>query len=220
MAESGQPSKGEGMKLLRTLAVVGAAAIVAAALATGGAVAKEPRGLVANLQDATGDAIGTVRFVPTDDGKVSVRVTASGLTPGFHGFHVHTTGTCDPLAKDAAGNTVPFVTAGGHYNPDATATHSSHAGDMPPMLITTDGTAQLRFKTDRFPTADLMDADGSAVIVHAGPDNLGNVPGTTSTGGERYHSHVDMVFGPDTATKATGDAGARFGCGVIQKSSS
>lgn len=203
------------MKVVRGLAVVGAVAMVAAALATGGAATAAPRGLVASLQDAAGNRIGTVRFVPTDDGKVSVRVAASGLTPGFHGFHVHTTGTCDPRAKDTAGNSVPFFTAGGHYNPDTAATHGSHAGDMPPMLVAADGTAFLKFKTDGYRTKELMDADGSAVIVHAGADNLANIPGATSTGAERYHSHVDDVFGSDTATKATGDAGARFGCGVI-----
>lgn len=208
------------MKLVRTLVVIGAAAMVAAAFATGAAVAKTPRGLVANLQNGTGNAIGTVRFIPTDDGKVSVRVAASGLTPGFHGFHVHATGTCDPAAKDTAGNTVPFLTAGGHYNPDTTATHGAHAGDMPPLLVTADGNAQLRFKTDRFRNRDLRDADGSAVILHAGADNLAHIPGATPTGGERYHSHVDDVFGPDAATKATGDAGARYGCGVIEKRTS
>ncbi|MDQ3645653.1 MAG: superoxide dismutase family protein, partial [Actinomycetota bacterium] len=167
------------MKVVRTIAVVGAIAVVAAALTTGGALASAPRGLVADLQDGAGNAIGRVRFVPTDDGKISVRVAAAGLTPGFHGFHVHTTGTCDPLAEDASGNPVPYFTAGGHYNPDAAATHGAHAGDLVPMLVAGDGTAQLRFKTDRFRNRDLMDADGSAVIFHAGADNLANVPGTT-----------------------------------------
>ncbi|MBW3535717.1 MAG: superoxide dismutase family protein, partial [Gemmatimonadetes bacterium] len=54
-----------------------------------------------------------------------------------------------------------------------------------------------------------------AVIMHAGPDNLAHIPAATPTGNERYHSHVDDVFGPDTLTRATGDAGARFACGVL-----
>lgn len=33
--------------------------------------------------------------------------------------------------------------------------------------------------TDRFDVADLMDADGSAVIVHAAPDNLAHIPTRT-----------------------------------------
>jgi Cu-Zn family superoxide dismutase len=201
---------------VRALAVVAIVAMVGAALSTAGASAA-PRGLVASMHNAAGDSIGTVQFVPTEDGKVSVKIAVSGLTPGFHGFHVHTTGTCDSAAVDAAGNPVPFFTAGGHYNPVTTATHGAHAGDMTPLLVNADGTGWLKFRTDRFTTKDLMDEDGSAVILHAGADNLGNVPGTTATGGERYHSHVDDVLGADTATKATGDAGARFGCGIIEK---
>lgn len=75
----------------------------------------------------------------------------------------------------------------------------------------------LRFKTDRFRLRDLRDADGSAIIVHAAPDNLANAPASTPTGADRYHSHVDDVLGSDSVTKATGDAGSRFACGVIER---
>ena len=50
---------------------------------------------------------------------------------------------------------------------------------------------------------DLFDADGSAVIVHAGPDNYANIP-------TRYTGPV-----PDATTLATGDAGGRVACGVV-----
>ena len=63
----------------------------------------------------------------------------------------------------------------------------------------------------------LFDRDGSAVIVHAGRDNYANIPATTPTGAERYHSHTEDVFGPDSASLATGDAGARFACGVVNR---
>ena len=86
---------------------------------------------------------------------------------------------------------------------------------MPALLVMQDGTAVLRFKTDRFTLRELRDDDDSAVIVHAGPDNLAHTPATTSTGAERYHSHSENVFGADSASKATGDAGARFGCGIV-----
>lgn len=191
--------------------------VAAFALVGGGTSAARPRGLVAQLTNASSAVVGTVRLIPTDDGKTAVRITASGLTPGFHGYHVHSVGVCDPQAADTAGNPSPFFSAGGHFNPDATMTHGSHAGDMPPLLVTADGTARMSFRTDRFQARDLLDADGSAVMLHAGADNLANIPGATSTGGERYHSHVDDIFGPDTATKATGDAGSRFACGVVTR---
>lgn len=201
--------RGAPVLLLMTLA--------AFALFGGGTSTARPRGLVAQLKNSSNATVGTVRVIPTEDGKTAVRIVASGLTPGFHGYHVHTTGLCDPLATDTTGNPSPFFSAGGHFNADTTMTHGSHTGDMPPLLVTADGTARLSFKTDRFRPRDLLDEDGSAVIIHAGPDNLANVPGTTSSGGERYHSHVDDVFGSDTATKATGDAGSRFACGVVTR---
>lgn len=198
--------------------VVAVVALVGAALLlTTSSVQGKTTGLTAVVQSSTGDEVGTLRFVPRDDGKVAVTARLHGLTPGFHGFHIHSVATCDPAAVDSGGNPVPFFTAGGHFNPVTTNTHGAHAGDMPPVLVAQDGTAFLRFTTDRFRNRDLMDEDGSAVIVHAGADNLANIPATTAGGGERYHSHVDDIFGPDTATKATGDAGARFGCGVVAK---
>lgn len=204
--------------MLKALAVGGLISVIAAALFVGGSASAARRGgLVATIEDATGASLVTVRMIRTDDGKVLVKAAGSGLVAGFHGFHVHSVGQCDPAATDTTGATVPFFSAGGHFNPDTTKTHGSHAGDMPPLLAAADGATMLRFKTDRFQMADLMDADGSAVILHAGPDNLAHIPATTSTGGQRYHSHVDDVFGADTATKATGDAGARTGCGVLER---
>lgn len=73
----------------------------------------------------------------------------------------------------------PFTSAGGHFNPDGVG-HGEHAGDLVPLLINRDGTGQLRFTTDRFTIAQLLDVDGSALIVHAERDNLANIP-TRST---------------------------------------
>jgi superoxide dismutase, Cu-Zn family len=133
-----------------------------------------------------------------EDDQVLVRAVVGSLPAGFHGFHVHTVGDCVP----------PFTSAGGHYNPGGGG-HGSHAGDMPILLVNGDGTAQLRFTTDRFTVDELFDTDGSAIIVHAGADNYANIP-------TRYHSHGEDVFGPDSATLGTGDAGARLACGVVE----
>lgn len=203
---------------LKAVAVAGLVGLVGAALVMGGsASAGRRRGLVAPLSDAAGSAVGKVRMIKTDDGKVLVKAWGAGLTAGFHGFHVHSAGVCDPAATDPNGATVPFLSAGGHYNPETANSHGAHAGDMPPLLVSADGRGMLRFKTDRFTLRELVDGDGSAIILHAGPDNLAHIPGTTPSGGERYHSHVDDIFGADTATKATGDAGARAACGVLAR---
>lgn len=157
----------------------------------------------ARLIDAAGNDVGKVTIEARRD-KTTVEVEASGLAPGFHGFHVHAIGVCDAATG--------YTSAGSHYNPGGTS-HAGHAGDMPPLLVNADGTAEQEFVTDRFTAAELLDSDGSAIIVHAGPDNLGNVP-------TRYHSHTpdasSTIFGPDAATLATGDSGARAACGVLR----
>lgn len=149
------------------------------------------------VHNTDGADVGTVTF---EEGEDAVTVTADmeGLSPGFHGFHIHETGECD---ADADGG--PFTTAGGHFAPDGND-HPEHAGDLPPLLATEDGTATLSLETDRFTLKDLADKDGSTVIVHSAPDNLGNVP-------ERY---LDGSA-PDEDTLGTGDAGSRDACGVI-----
>jgi Cu-Zn family superoxide dismutase len=193
------------MRSVRALAAVAALASVAlaagigVALATGGDDRWGKKRAVAALNDASGQKVGVVVFKESH-GKVDVSAEVWRAAPGFHGFHVHTTGECVP----------PFTSAGGHYNPDGVP-HGDHAGDMPSLLVNQDGTAELEFETDRFTLSDLSDADGSAVIVHAGRDNFANIP-------TRYHSHTYDTFGPDTDTLATGDAGARAACGVVERS--
>ncbi len=166
---------------------------------------------IARLKDAEGNFVGVVRFRYEGD-EVEVEADLKNVEPAdeFHGFHVHQTGKCDPEAVDpATGNTVPFFSAGGHFNPGGEA-HGDHAGDFPVLLVQSDGHAEEEFDTDRFRLRQLFDRDRSAVIIHAGRDNYANIP-------ERYHSHTEEVFGPDSATLATGDAGARFACGVVRR---
>jgi Cu-Zn family superoxide dismutase len=188
--------------LLRAVAVAAPLATLAVGAAVGSPSSEgEREGLraAAVLHSAAGDAVGVARLVERD-GKVFVWAGVRGQAPGFHGFHVHAVGQC----------VAPFTSAGGHFNP-AGAGHGDHAGDLPSLLVNEDGRGVLSFATDRFALGDLNDADGSAVIVHAGRDNYANIP-------TRYHSHTYDVFGPDQDTLATGDAGGRVACGVIEAS--
>ena len=151
------------------------------------------------LRDVAGNRVGKVSM--RQKGKVvQVEASVRSLTPGFHGFHVHTTGLCEAGAP--AG---PFTTAGGHYT-GGSPSHGDHAGDLPSLLVLADGTGYLSFVTDRFTLAQLADADGSAVMVHAGRDNFANIPTRYTAGG---------VPGPDAATLGAGDAGSRAACGVV-----
>ena len=50
-----------------------------------------------------------------------------------------------------------------------------HAGDLPNLIVNRDGDGQLDGRTDRVTLSDgaatLFDADGSAFIIHANPDD-------------------------------------------------
>lgn len=186
----------------RRTALVAAALALTAAVSTaplyagGGSGSSSRKHVKVQLVDASGAKAGIVKLT-RQASSVIVRAEAEGLTPGFHGFHVHSVGQC----------VAPFTSAGGHYNPGG-AGHGAHAGDMPSLLVRDDGTAELQFATDNFTIAELFDADGSAIIVHALPDNFANIP-------TRYQSSTEGTFGPDSATLATGDAGGRVACGAI-----
>ena len=184
--------------------------VVAVGAATAGGGETEDRAEVgtAVLKNAAGVTVGRAVLFSYGD-KTRVAMSADEATAGFHGFHVHAVGVCDPATTDPAGNPSPFLSAGGHFNP-AGAPHASHAGDMPPLLVGDDGEATAGFVTDRYVLSDLLDVDGSAIIVHAGPDNLANIPA-------RYQSSASTTPGPDATTLATGDAGGRFACGVVRR---
>jgi Cu-Zn family superoxide dismutase len=144
------------------------------------------------LRTAAGASVGDVMFTQ-EGGRVMLDVTVSGLPAGFHGFHIHNVGQC---------NAPDFASAGSHFDMMAMDNAPMHAGDLPSLLVNQDGTASLDVATDRFSVEDLLDGAGTAVVVHADPDNFANIP-------SRYAPV------PDATTLATGDAGARIACGVI-----
>lgn len=150
---------------------------------------------LAVIVDRTGTELGRVSIASDDDEQIMVTANINGLAPGFHGFHIHGTGLCDHSTE------TPFSSAAGHLQVGDTVAHPNHAGDLPALLVMADGSAELSFVTDRFSMADILDEDGAAVVIHAGPDNYANIP-------ERYAL-------ADEATLGAGDAGGRAACGVF-----
>ena len=141
------------------------------------------------LQFANGLPAGTVQLLSNGQ-TVTVAVAAVGMSPGEHGFHIHTTGKC--TAPD-------FKSAGGHLNP-GNKTHGSmspggkHLGDMPNLTVSANGTGRAEVQLEGNAAdvlQDIFDADGAAVVVHAGPD--------------------------DYRTDPAGDAGSRIACGVLKE---
>lgn len=127
-----------------------------------------------SLKTADGKVAGTATFTQTVHGVV-IAVDLKNLTPGPHGLHLHEKGLCTP----------DFKAAGGHFNPLG-AEHGFkteggyHVGDLPNVEVAADGTAQAEIFVpqinvagpvdDRYPYT-LTDADGTAVMVHAGADD-------------------------------------------------
>ncbi|HBM0248681.1 TPA: superoxide dismutase family protein [Salmonella enterica] len=103
------------------------------------------------LPDGTGDNIGEVTVSETPYGLLFTP-HLKGLTPGIHGFHVHTNPSCLPGMQD--GKSVPALMAGGHLDPDKTGKHlgpynnKGHLGDLPGLVVNTDGIELIRNKVD------------------------------------------------------------------------
>jgi Cu-Zn family superoxide dismutase len=143
----------------------------------------------ADLVSASGQPAGSAVIAKTSDG-AALTLNVSGLAPGLHGAHLHTTGACDGPA---------FTSAGAHLNPHGKLHGSenpqgSHMGDLPNITAGPDGragfTAPLSGSTTEL-EAFLFDADGTAIVIHASPD--------------------------DYRTDPSGNSGGRIACGVLQR---
>lgn len=143
----------------------------------------------AAMKNAEGKDVGTVTLTQTKAG-VLIRAELTGLPPGPHGFHFHQTGACEP----------PFESAGGHYNPNNAkhgfmADEGPHVGDLPNLEVGESGSVTLELLSafvslDRQSGNTVFDDDGTALVIHAGPD--------------------------DYKTDPSGNSGDRIACGIIE----
>jgi Cu-Zn family superoxide dismutase len=161
-----------------------------AILAVTGAVMFAQKGATATA-DIKGDKVsGTATFMERSSGTgtvVDITVTVKGLTPGRHGVHLHAVGKCE-----APG----FTSAAGHFDPgpagntDPDANHPFHMGDVPNLEVGADGRGTMKITTSRVTLSDgplsIFDADGTAIIVHANPDQgITGEPKSGVSGGPR-----------------------------------
>jgi Cu-Zn family superoxide dismutase len=155
------------------------------------------------MTDPEGSVVGHASFTDTRSG-VEVRVEVGGLPPGFHGVHLHEVGLCeaDSPDPDEPSRSGDFLSAGPHLG-SADAPHGRHAGDLPPLLVIESGVGEGSSLVAVPKVEDLLDSDGTSLIIDEAPDNLGHVP-------PRYAPE-----GPDEETRSGGDAGARILCGAI-----
>ncbi|KAL8617889.1 Superoxide dismutase [Cu-Zn] [Nucella lapillus] len=134
---------------------------------------------------------GTLLFTQQDNGAIKVTGKITGLSPGKHGFHVHEFGD--------TGN--KCVAAGSHFNPQG-QTHGApadtvrHVGDLGNIVANDEGGAQVDITDRLIAFSGTHDIVGRSVVVHAKEDDLGR--------------------GGNEGSLATGNAGARLACCVIQ----
>jgi Cu-Zn family superoxide dismutase len=134
--------------------------------------------------DGIGAAAGTITVTATQYGLVFTPAL-TGLPPGLHGFHVHENPSCAPGEKD--GKKTAALAAGGHYDPDKSGQHgypwgSGHRGDLPPLYVAADGTADQPVLAPRLTLSDL---EGRSLMIHAGGDNHADHPAPLGGGGAR-----------------------------------
>lgn len=170
-------------RLLGPLVGLAILALTAGVTAAGGAGHASAR-----LTNGAGQTVGWARLTEDAAGRLHLNVQVAGLTPGRHGIHLHAVGEC-------VGPT--FASAGGHHNPTG-AQHGldnplgAHAGDLPNLVVNGAGRGHLDARSHHATLSGdhpLLDADGSAIVIHAMED--------------------------DQVTNPTGNSGARVACGVI-----
>lgn len=117
--------------------------------------------------------------------KVEVKGDPSVLTPGRHAVHFHEKAACDCEG---------FKCAGGHFDPgpagntDPDANHGYHAGDLPGITISQDGSGVLEAITTRVTLSDgpvsLLGKDsapeGTSIMIHGHDDP--HTPGESGSG--------------------------------------
>lgn len=158
------------------------------------ALPRAPLGATARaaLINAAGEPAGVATFRQGPTG-ILIRIEADGLTPGWHGMHLHGVGKCEGPK---------FESAGAHVkHPGAQVLHGllneegPDSADLPNLHVGADGRGVAEAFTTQAslveagPGEYLMDADGSSFLIHASPD--------------------------DQTTQPIGGAGDRVICGVI-----
>ena len=160
--------------------------ILAAALLFAGAASAQPASVTAELKNSNGQTVGGVVLTEAPKG-VLLRIEAKGLSPGWHGLHLHDKGDCSKS---------DFTSAGAHVHGAGAAVHgllnpkANELGDLPNLHAGADGAGAAEVFTTSVTLKQLRDADGSAVVIHLNPD--------------------------DHLAQPIGGAGARVACAVVK----
>jgi Cu-Zn family superoxide dismutase len=137
-----------------------------------------PETRTTSLKGANGQVIGQVTVTAAPNG-VILRVQAKGLAPGWHGMHFHEKADCSEPA---------FKGAGAHIHAKTPPVHGmlnadfNDAGDLPNLYVNADGSATVELYSTLVTLKPsgarpaLLGADGSALVIHANPDDYKSQP--------------------------------------------
>jgi len=142
--------------------------------------------LTVALKTGTGASAGKATLTEAPKG-VLLKVEATGLTPGWHGLHFHAKADCSKADFTSAGAHTHSADKGVHGLLNSAATET---GDLPNLYAGADGMGNAEVFTSLTTLKALQDADGSALVIHAAPD--------------------------DHQAQPIGGAGARVACGEIK----
>jgi Cu-Zn family superoxide dismutase len=162
-------------------------ALVPAALVVGFALAPEKKVVSATavIHPTKGQTVAGVVKFEQTDAGCKVTWALTGLAPGLHGMHVHELGDC---------NCDDGKCTGGHFNPEGKkhggpAGPERHVGDLGNVKADDKGNATGEMVDPQISLSGAHSIIGRAVVVHEKEDDL--------------------------KTDPTGNAGGRFGIGVV-----
>lgn len=189
---------------MRPIAALLFAALLSACASTGdgGAAFTAQPSKTAWIVGADGRPIGQATFRDGPNGVlIQLEFSQGGMPPGWHGLHLHQHGDCSDFAAG-------FQASGGHVGMDHRVQHGllnqqgPEAGDLPNIFAPQGGVfaaevfaplvtlgPRIAGNANRPERISLLDEDGSALIIHAGPD--------------------------DQISQPIGGAGARIACAAI-----
>lgn len=147
-----------------------AAALLAATFAPGVALAADAYEILGK----DGKKIGELSLTAAPSGTlIELDVAAGSLEPGKHGLHFHETADCSDAGQYKKSGSHAGHGEGKHglLNPNG-----PEPGDLPNLIAAADGSAKVELFTGLIKLDELKDQNGSALIIHAKPDDHKSQP--------------------------------------------
>lgn len=148
--------------------------------------------LTVQLYNTTNDMVGTAKLSEHPDG-VKMKLKLEGISPGYHGVHIHEHATCEAPQ---------FKSAGNHFNPDDKEhgllnAKGAHVGDLPNVEADYNGKIDEELMIEDATllkgNKSLTEREGTAIILTEDAD--------------------------DGMTQISGNSGKRIVCGEIKANS-